>query len=353
MKKIAIFQSDLKVGGIQKSLVNFLTLLPEDEFDIDVFLYEKNIFYDLSSVKGNVHFHFLKPYPYWNRFIYFNILKQFHKKKINDKKYDLSIDFSSYRNECAIGALNVDAPKRVMWIHNDVSIKKKEELKYKILVHFFKGKYKYFHEFAAVSQGIIEPFTKETGIPASKISVIPNFINTEEIHKKAAEKIDFKVKDNVYNLASMGRLCHQKGFDILLNEFAKVIEKRPDIHLYILGDGPDKEKLLEQCEHLNLSSNVTFLGNQTNPFPYLAQMDGFVLDSRYEGQGMVLWEAKAVGLNLFMPKRLEKYNAGLTGCDDIVSALIKAKPGKGDFDPLTDYNLSVLNGIRSLFDNEK
>lgn len=350
MKKIAIFQSDLKVGGIQKSLVNFLTLLPEDEFDIDVFLYEKNVFYDLSSIKENVHFHFLKPYPYWNRFIYFNILRQFHKKKINNKKYDLAIDFSSYRNECAIGAINTDAPKKVMWIHNDVSIKKQEEPKYKILVHFFKGKYRYFDKFAAVSKGITEPFTEETGIPSEKISVIPNFINTEEIHQKAKEKIDFKTDKNVYNLVSMGRLCHQKGFDILLEEFAKVVEKRPQIHLYILGDGPDKEKLLAQREQLNLNSYVTFLGNRTNPFPYLAQMDGFVLDSRYEGQGMVLWEAKAVGLNLFMPKRLEKYNDGLTGCDDLVSALINAKPGRCDFDPLEKYNQSVLDGIRSLFD---
>lgn len=352
MKKIAIFQSDLKVGGIQKSLVNFLTLLPEDEFDVDVFLYDKNIFYDISSIKQNVHFHFLKPYPYWNRFVYFGLLKMFHKKKVSQKKYDLAIDFSSYRNECAIDAINTDAPKKVMWIHNDVSIKKKEEFKYKILVHFFKGKYKYFQEFAAVSRGIIEPFTEETGISASKITVIPNFINTEEIHRKAKEKTDFKVNKDVFNLASMGRLCHQKGFDILLDEFAKVVEKRSDIHLYILGDGPDREKLLEQCGRLGLNSYVTFLGNQTNPFPYLSQMDGFVLDSRYEGQGMVLWEAKSVGLNIFMPKRLEKYNDGLTGCGDMVSALINAESGKGEFDPLDDYNQSVLNGIRSLFDTK-
>lgn len=349
MKKIAVFQSDLKVGGIQKSLVNFLSMLPFEEFEIDVFLYDRDVFYDLSQIGENVHFHFLKPYAYWNRFIYFRILRLFHRRKLSDKKYDLAIDFSSYRNECAIGALCVNAPKRVMWIHNDVSIKRKEELKYRILVHFFKGKYQYFDGFAAVSAGIVEPFARETGINASKIQVIPNFINVQEIRRKASVPIFFRTDPAKYNLASMGRLCHQKGFDILLNEFSEVVAARKDIHLYLIGDGPDREALLAQCDQLNLNDYVTFLGNQENPFPYLAQMDGFALDSRYEGQGMVLWEAKAVGLTLFLPKRLEKYNAGLSGCGDMVEALSKARKAERCEDSLADYNQAVLTGIRNLF----
>ena len=90
MKKIAVFQSDLKVGGIQKSLVNFLSMLPSEEFEIDVFLYDRDVFYDLSQIGENVHFHFLKPYAYWNRFIYFRILRLFHRRKLSDKKYDLA-----------------------------------------------------------------------------------------------------------------------------------------------------------------------------------------------------------------------------------------------------------------------
>lgn len=349
MKKLAVFQSDLKVGGIQKSLVNFLSLLPAEEFDIDVFLFDRDVFYDLSQIGENVHFHFLKPYAYWNRFVYFRLLRLFHKKKVSDKEYDLAIDFSSYRNECAIGALCVNARKRVMWIHNDVSIKKSEEFKYRILVHFFKAKYSFFDAFAAVSAGIVEPFVQETHIDASKVRVVPNFINTEEIHRKMREPISFQTDPAQYNLASMGRLCHQKGFDILLNEFSQVVKQRPDMHLYLIGDGPDREALMEQCSRQNLQDMVTFLGNQENPFPYLAQMDGFVLDSRYEGQGMVLWEAKAVGLTLFLPKRLEKYNAGLTGCDNMVDALTKAEKMERQTNSLKDYNQAVLSGIRSLF----
>ena len=57
---------------------------------------------------------------------------------------------------------------------------------------------------------------------------------------------------------------------------------------------------------------MTLLGNQPNPFPYMDRMDGFVLTSRYEGQGMVIWEAKALGLPLYLSKNLEAYNPGVT-----------------------------------------
>lgn len=349
VKTVAIFQSDLKVGGIQKSLVNLLAMLPSEEFEIDVFLFDNVVFYDLSEIGDNVHFYFLKPYIYWNRFVYFGLIRLFHQKKLSDKIYDLAIDFNSYRNECAVGALSVSASKRVMWIHNDVSIKKKEEPKYRILTHFFKGKYRYFDEFVAVSAGIVEPFAHETGVDPSKIRVVPNFINANEIHRKVLTPIAFQVNPAEYNLVSMGRLCHQKGFDILLKEFSQVIDQRKDIHLYLIGDGPERERLLAQTANLNIESFVTFLGNQENPFPYLAKMDGFILDSRYEGQGMVLWEAKAVGLTLFLPRRLEKYNDGLSGCDNIVDSLIKAQKTERKLSSLTEYNQKALFGIQSLF----
>lgn len=349
MKKVAIFQSDLHVGGIQKSLVNLISMLPSDEFGVDVFLYDTNIFYDTSSMKSNVHIFYLNPLPYWNRFIYFNVLRKSKPQPINDTDYDLAIDFSSYRNECALGALNTRSTKKVMWIHNDVSIKKQEEPKYRVLCHFFKQKWQYFDAFVAVSEGIIPSFINEASISSDQIQAIPNFINTREIFEKSQIPIEFEVDRNKYNLCSMGRLCHQKGFDILLDEFSEVIHTRQDMHLYIIGDGPNRESLQAQCNRLGLDSFVSFLGNQSNPFPYLRQMDGFVLDSRYEGQGMVLWEAKALGLTLYFPKHLEKYNAGLTGQESIISALIQAERHEKQTDDLVEYNTSILQAFRNLF----
>lgn len=347
MKKIAVYQSDLHVGGIQKSLVNFLLMIPDD-YEVDVFLFDKDIFYDVQF-PHNIHLYFLKPLLYLNRLVPFEFLRLlFGKRYQNEKQYDIAIDFSSYRNECALGAIGTHARKKVMWIHNDISIKKKEEVKYRLLFAFFKRKFQYYDDFVAVSEGIVDSFCSESGISKEKITVIPNFINTEEIFYKSQEKIDFCVDASKYNLVSMGRLCHQKGFDLLLEEFSKVIAQRRDMHLYIIGDGPEKSHLEEQCGRLSIENEVTFLGNQTNPFPYLIQMDGFVLDSRYEGQGIVLWEAKALGLSVFIPKRLEKYNKGIEGEKDIVSTLSCVCKNCLKPNSLEPYNKEIIKKLSGL-----
>lgn len=349
MKKIAIFQCDFNVGGIQKALLNILGDIDYTQCEVDVFVYDDKVFFDMPQ-RENLNIIFNKPYPFLNRLVYFELLRRFAPKPKTDKEYDIAIDFNSYRNECAVGAVSVKAKKRIMWIHNDVEIKKRNEPKYKVLWHFFKAKLKYFDEFAAVSPGIIDGFRRVSGIYDKKITAIPNHINTEEIFTKAKMPVDFKVDPANYNLCTMGRICHQKGFDILMDHMAKVHAVRPDIHLYLLGDGPDREKLTEQIARLGLESTVTLLGNQANPFPYVDQMDGFVLTSRYEGQGLVIWEAKTLGLELFITDNLEKYNPGISGYRDIVSALCSARRREKTPDDLHEYNAAIAESLKELLE---
>lgn len=349
MKKIAIFQSDFKVGGIQKALLNILGDIDYDKCMVDVYVYDDKLFFELPQHE-NLNIIFCKPYPFLNRLVYFDILKRIAPKPKTDTEYDVAIDFNSYRNECAIGALSVKAKKRIMWIHNDVEIKKRSEVKYKILWHFFKGKLKYFDEFAAVSPGIIDGFRRVSGVYDKKITPIPNHIDTAEIFAKAELPLDFEVKPEQYNLCTMGRICHQKGFDILADHMAKVHAVRPDIHLYLLGDGPDREALEAQIARLGLQDTITLLGNQSNPFNYLKKMDGFVLTSRYEGQGLVIWEAKTLGLEIFITDNLEKYNPGISGYRDIVAALCSAERKEKLPDDLAKYNADIAESLNVLLE---
>ena len=340
MNKIAIFQSDFRVGGIQKALINVLNGIDYKKCAVDVYYFDQANFFELPEHE-NLRFIPCRPYPYLCRVIYFGLLRRFAPKVRCDTQYDVAVDFNSYQNECAIGALSVPAKKRVMWLHNDIEIKLNNEPKYKVLWHFFKGKFKYFDEFAAVSPGIIEGFRRVTGIRDKKVTPIPNHINTSEIFRKSSEPVALTVDPGCYNLCTMGRLCHQKGYDILLDYMEKVYKARPDMRLYMLGDGPDREKLTEQIQRLGLGGCVTMLGNQPNPFPYLEKMDGFVLTSRYEGQGIVIWEAKTLGLELFISKNLEAYNPGIEGYEDIVSALCSAHRREKVRDDLHEYNEKI------------
>lgn len=345
MKKIAIFQSDLRVGGIQKSLVNVLNEIDYTKCMVDVYLFDNECFFDLPEHE-NLNIIFRKPYPFLNRLVYFNLLRRLVPARGGDREYDVAVDFNSYRNECALGAVSVRAKRRVMWLHNDIEIKLKNEPKYKILWHFFRKKLDYFDEFCAVSPGIIDGFRRTSGITHKPVTAIPNHIDTAEIFEKMQSKIDFSVDSGVYNFCTMGRICHQKGFDILMRELSQLRKRREDFHLYLLGDGPDRDKLRAQIGELGLGDFVTLLGNQPNPFPYLRQMDGFVLTSRYEGQGLVIWEAKAVGLEIFISKNLEKYNPGIPGYDDLVSAMAQATRREKRPDDLAEYNREIGESIR-------
>lgn len=354
MKKIAIFQSDLRVGGIQKALVNILNELSQEDCDIDLYLFDAGVqdeFFDLPE-QNNLHVYRLKPYPFLSRLVYFGLLRRFAPVDVQDRDYDVAIDFSSYRAECAVGAISARAKKRIMWIHNDVEIKKRNEAKYRVLWHFFKGKLKHYDAFCAVSPGIIDGFRRESGIMDKPIVPIPNHIDTREIFEKMDTPIDFAPKPEEFNLCTMGRLCHQKGFDILLDLFAKAAAQRKELHLYILGDGPDREKLLAQIRRLHLESHVTLLGNQSNPFPYLKKMDAFTLTSRYEGQGLVIWEAKAVGLPLYIAENLEKYNPGIAGTADLPAAFVSAQRTEKQPDALTEYNAAIGRELKKILFEE-
>ncbi len=352
MKKIAIFQSDLRVGGIQKALVNTLEELSSPEFDVDLYLFDAGVETDFFALpeRENLHVYRQKPYPFLSRLVYFSLLRRFAPVQVRDTDYDVSIDFSSYRAECAVGALRVRAKKRLMWIHNDVEIKMRNEPKYRVLWHFFKGKLQYYDGFCAVSPGIIEGFRRVSGITDKPIVPIPNHIDTAEIFQKMEAPVDFATDNTRYNLCSMGRLCHQKGFDILLDLFAEAAKQRPELQLYILGDGPDREKLTAQIRRLQLEDKVTLLGNQENPFPYLKQMDAFTLTSRYEGQGLVIWEAKAVGLPLYISKNLEPYNPGIAGTEDLPAAFVAAQRRPHVPDDLAAYNAAISRSLREVLE---
>ena len=123
MKQIAIFQSDLRVGGIQKALVNILNEIDYSTCCVDVYLYDKECFFDVP-VHENLNIRYLPPMPSYFRLLYFGLVMKLSGDVTGGKAYDVAVDFSSYRNECAAGAIKANAQKRVMWIHNDVEIKR-------------------------------------------------------------------------------------------------------------------------------------------------------------------------------------------------------------------------------------
>ena len=96
-------------------------------------------------------------------------------------------------------------------------------------------------------------------------------------------------------LLAVGRLAHEKGFDLLLHAVAAVKVKLPDILLTILGVGPEEHRLKELRDKLNLNETVQFAG-YANPEDYYDRISVFVTSSRFEGMPNAMLEAAAAGL---------------------------------------------------------
>lgn len=349
MKRIAIFQSELGVGGIQKSLINLLKNLDYEQLSVDLYLSRQTEFWDVEFPE-QLRVHYMKPVSDLFKYLPFEVGKRIAAPDFSGcGEYDLAIDFNSYQFSCAVGACTVPARRRVMWVHNNVEIKLHNEWKYRVLWRAFRGKFRYYDRFICVSRALVEPFQKMSGMTEKEYGVIQNYIDIEEIRRKAKSLPEgFSVDESCVNFVALGKLCHQKGYDIMLEQFAGACRLRDDLRLYILGGGPDELALKEQAHSLSLEDKVFFLGNQNNPYAYMQQMDAFLSTSRYEGQPLNIMEAMVIGLPLYCTRNLEQYTEGLVGRDDMVAALAAAQKEEKRPDDLLRYNGEILEGIVKL-----
>lgn len=116
-----------------------------------------------------------------------------------------------------------------------------------------------------------------------RISVIPN-----PVLKREGESNVCLPKPCVLGV---GRLVHQKGFDLLLRAFAGVSNRHPAWNLVVIGDGTARDGLQRLAADLRLSDKVYFLGRVDINDAVMRQADLFVLSSRFEGFPNALCEA--------------------------------------------------------------
>ncbi|MES2837879.1 MAG: glycosyltransferase family 4 protein [Bacteroidota bacterium] len=100
------------------------------------------------------------------------------------------------------------------------------------------------------------------GVDEKKIFFIGNSIDTEPLLKinnelQFAEPI---LKNNSHRILHVGRLVKWKRVDLLIEAVAKLKEKFADIELLVIGNGPEKNNLMQLAETLNVSKNVVFVG---------------------------------------------------------------------------------------------
>ncbi|PIV50747.1 hypothetical protein CO115_02550 [Candidatus Falkowbacteria bacterium CG_4_9_14_3_um_filter_36_9] len=99
---------------------------------------------------------------------------------------------------------------------------------------------------------------------------------------------------------TIGRLVPVKNIVIQIKAMVEVIKKFPEVELWIIGEGPEKNNLEYIINNLELSEKVKLLGWQGDLRKFYSQADVFMLTSNYEGWGLAVIEAAAYGLPIIM-----------------------------------------------------
>lgn len=127
--------------------------------------------------------------------------------------------------------------------------------------------------------------------------VLPNPCDLYDIRSLAnASKPKNFASDN-YSLIAVGRLSPEKGIDVILKALGILRDRGINQYeLRVLGEGPYRSDYEQLAAKLGLQDRVEFLGYVPNPYSIMAEADIFVHAARWEGFGMVVVEAMALGL---------------------------------------------------------
>jgi len=153
--------------------------------------------------------------------------------------------------------------------------------------------YRRFDLIVCQSEYMLNDLNSTFNISRQKCTVIQNPVDVQKIQQMSFEKIDnWPFNQNRTHLLAIGRLEYQKGYDILIEAFAKLDEH---FDLTIIGEGSLRSNLEEQAKSSGVNSRIIFLGFQSNPYKFMQWADYFVLSSRFEGLPNVLLESFACG----------------------------------------------------------
>lgn len=157
----------------------------------------------------------------------------------------------------------------------------------------------------AVSRFTQRTLVEELGLPASRVHLIENAVDTERF-SPGPDNEDFRQRFGVIGkrlVVAVGRLVPRKGFDQTLRGWRDVVAQHPDAHLLIVGDGPQRQELQQIVASEGLGDNVTLTGPLSDADLIAAYRSAelFIMPNRTmpdgdtEGFGLVFLEANACG----------------------------------------------------------
>ena len=355
MKKILFKSGSTMMGGLEKVQIEYINfLVKQEKYQIKIVIENDNGKDNALEKYINSNVTYLKDYNYileiknlrenrkkslWSR-IKYNLAITKEKKYADNKflqiykkyKPDIVIDFDSSLTKI-IDKLN--SSKNLVWIHSSIKNWKKKKSK----IDRFVDRISKYSKIICICKEMKEDLINLKNELKNKVDFLYNPIDFDRIKKLSNE--DFSEEDKKLLkdkfLLSIARLdCVPKDFETLFKAYEIAKKNGYDSKLYIIGDGPDKDKV-EKLKEANLyKEDILLLGRKENPYNWLKKADKLILSSRYEGFAIVLLEGLCLGKNVIAsdcktgPNEILANNRGL---------LFKV----GDYSTLAKYIISEKN----------
>lgn len=278
----------LNTSGITSILYDYYSLFDKNQFLIEtVSYYGDNREIVERFKKSNINVEIV-PNRRTNPIKYFFALI----KLMKTKKYDIvHVNGNSATMTIELLAAKISGIGiRIAHSHNSTcEAKKMDKLMRPIFYHLYNYAFACGHD------------AGEWLFPNKEYTIIKNGRNPEVykynvISRKKMREV-LNIDDDVIALGHVGHYYNnQKNQEFLINVFKNLINKKLNVHLYLVGDGEKKNEIYDLVNNLNLSKYVTFLGNINYIPDYLQAMDFMIFPSLFEGLPLVVIEWQIAGL---------------------------------------------------------
>lgn len=322
MKKILAVVTDLNLGGVTTSVVNFcneLSFRGECVYFLNMGEENSSVVSQMNSSVKQLRLMGLQ--GRWNlgtktlhetsgleKLILYPLAVV--KKLTNRSERWLSIVFHNYRiadeydavvafRQCApcyYFALNcVNAKKKIGFIHG--------ALDYMGDISTWDRYFSKFDKIACVSKACCEGFQSKYTEQKDRFTYVYNMFPIEDIRKKAEAKPSIVFSPEEFNIVTVSRVENTtKGTDRIARVCKLLKDEGLSFHWYLLGDGPDMEFVTDQIKQLKIEDVITLCGVQSNPHPYVMHADISVLPTHTEAYSMTVIESLIVGTPMILTR---------------------------------------------------
>jgi glycosyltransferase involved in cell wall biosynthesis len=311
MEKILFITDVMSIGGVEKVLINTLNGLDYNQFDVTLLIMyktegEKDNLRNLNK-RVKVKYLFEKTVKGKHQRILYQLFRFGPHLLINHfivkEKYDILVttkDVFSY-------PISSNKAYKVMWVHGGLEHLEGEDMTIltKMKRWYQKKTYGKFDKVLLLTNGTKNRFVKSYGIE-NKCRVLTNPINSNEIYELSnAKVIDYEFNPNLTKVVCTCRLSREKGVYRLVKSSIKLMREGFIFNLLIIGDGPEKNKLVEMVNNelpKDIKGTITFLGVKKNPYKYMSKCDIYVSPSITEGFSLSIAEAILLNLPIISTK---------------------------------------------------